>query len=103
MADDDMAFPTYREHGVAWARGVDPLHVMSLFRGVDNGGWGPAAPGVNLYTIVIGAQCPHATGYAMGGPRGGAEKAGLAVLGGGATHQGEGNGEVIFAASFFAP
>ncbi len=38
LAADDMAFPTYREHGVAWTRGVDPLHVMSLFRGVDNGG-----------------------------------------------------------------
>ena len=25
MQADDMAFPTYREHGVAWTRGVDPL------------------------------------------------------------------------------
>ena len=66
MAADDMAFPTYREHGVAWARGVDPLHVMGLFRGVDNGGWNPVERGFNLYTIVIGAQCLHATGYAMG-------------------------------------
>src|SRR3978361_785637 len=38
----DMAFPTYREHGVAWARGVDPLEVISLFRGGDHGGRGPA-------------------------------------------------------------
>src|SRR3954454_18090861 len=30
LAPDDMAFPTYREHGVAWTRGVDPLQVMSL-------------------------------------------------------------------------
>ena len=36
LAETDMAFPTYREHGVAWTRGVDPLHVISLFRGVDN-------------------------------------------------------------------
>ena len=70
-----MAFPTYREHGVAWTRGVDPLHVMSLFRGVDNGGWDPVATGFNLYTIVIGAQCLHATGYAMGMQRDGAESA----------------------------
>src|SRR4051812_39784306 len=52
MAPADMAFPTYREHGVAWARGVDPLHVMGLFRGVDNGGWNPVERGFNLYTIV---------------------------------------------------
>src|SRR3712207_9068935 len=35
LQDSDMAFPTYREHGVAWTRGVDPLEVISLFRGVD--------------------------------------------------------------------
>ena len=103
MAPDDMAFPTYREHGVAWARGVDPLHVMGLFRGVDNGGWKPVERGLNLYTIVIGSQCLHATGYAMGIQRDGAESAVLAFLGDGATSQGEVNEAMIFAASFSAP
>src|SRR6516165_9188416 len=50
----DMAFPTYREHGVAWCRGV------------SHGGWDPAEHNFHLYTIVIGAQTLHATGYAMG-------------------------------------
>ena len=99
----DMAFPTYREHGVAWTRGVDPLQVMGLFRGVDNGGWNPAERGFNLYTIVIGSQCLHATGYAMGVQRDGAESAVLAFLGDGATSQGEVNEAMIFAASFSAP
>jgi 2-oxoisovalerate dehydrogenase E1 component alpha subunit len=103
MRPGDMAFPTYREHGVAWARGVDPLQVMSLFRGVDNGGWDPATLGFNLYTIVIGSQCLHATGYAMGMQRDGAENAVLAFLGDGATSQGEVNEAMIFAASFAAP
>jgi 2-oxoisovalerate dehydrogenase E1 component alpha subunit len=103
MAADDMAFPTYREHGVAWTRGVDPLHVMSLYRGVDNGGWDPIERGFNLYTIVIGAQCLHATGYAMGVQRDGAESAVLAFLGDGATSQGEVNEAMVFAASFSAP
>ncbi|TFV52017.1 pyruvate dehydrogenase (acetyl-transferring) E1 component subunit alpha [Blastococcus sp. TF02A_35] len=103
MAEGDMAFPTYREHGVAWARGVDPLHVMSLFRGVDNGGWDPVATGFSLYTIVIGSQCLHATGYAMGVQRDGAEQAVLAFLGDGATSQGEVNEAMIWAASFSAP
>jgi 2-oxoisovalerate dehydrogenase E1 component alpha subunit len=99
----DMAFPTYREHGVAWTRDVDPLHVISLFRGVDNGGWDPIATGFNLYTVVIGAQCLHATGYAMGLQRDGAENAVLAFLGDGATSQGEVNEAMVFAASFSAP
>ena len=103
LAATDMAFPTYREHGVAWTRGVDPLHVMSLFRGADNGGWDPVERGFNLYTIVIGAQCLHATGYAMGVQRDGSEDAVLAFLGDGATSQGEVNEAMIFAASFSAP
>ncbi len=103
LAADDVAFPTYREHGVAWTRGVDPLHVISLFRGVDNGGWDPVATRFNLYTVVIGAQCLHATGYAMGLQRDGAEAATLAFLGDGATSQGEVNEAMVFAASFSAP
>ena len=103
LQDGDMAFPTYREHGVAWTRGVDPLQVMGLFRGVDNGAWNPAELGFNLYTIVIGSQCLHATGYAMGVQRDGTESAVLAFLGDGATSQGEVNEAMIFAASFGAP
>ena len=41
LRDDDYAFPTYREHGVAWCRGVDPLNLLGLFRGVNHGGWDP--------------------------------------------------------------
>ena len=103
LAEDDMAFPTYREHGVAWTRGVDPLEVISLFRGVDMGGWDPVATSFNLYTVVIGAQCLHATGYAMGVQRDGAESAVLAFLGDGATSQGEVNESLIWAATFSAP
>jgi pyruvate dehydrogenase E1 component alpha subunit len=103
LRPDDMAFPTYREHGVAWARGVDPLQVISLYRGVDYGAWDPKETGFNLYTVVIGAQCLHATGYAMGVQRDGAETAVLAFLGDGATSQGEVNEAMIWASAFGAP
>ena len=61
------------------------------------GGWDPVATNFNLYTVVIGAQTLHATGYAMGLQRDGAESAALAFLGDGATSQGEVNEAMIFA------
>jgi hypothetical protein len=71
LRPQDYVFPTYREHGVAWCRGVDPLDLLGLFRGVDQGGWDPNENNFHLYTIVIGAQTLHATGYAMGMQRDG--------------------------------
>ena len=62
----DFAFPTYREHGVAYCKGVDPVTLLGLFRGTSQGGWDPQEHGFGLYTIVIGSQTLHATGYAMG-------------------------------------
>jgi 2-oxoisovalerate dehydrogenase E1 component alpha subunit len=99
----DMAFPTYREHGVAWCRGVDPENLLQLFRGVNFGGWDPAEHNFALYTIVIGAQTLHATGYAMGMQRDGSENAVIAYFGDGASSEGDVNEAFIFAASYNAP
>ncbi len=89
----DMAFPTYREHGVAWCRGLDPAKLLELFRGVSHGGWDPKEHNFHLYTIVIGAQTLHATGYAMGIQRDGAVgedgEAAIVYFGDGATSQGD--------------
>jgi 2-oxoisovalerate dehydrogenase E1 component alpha subunit len=97
----DMAFPTYREHGVAWTRGLDPSRLLELFRGVSHGGWDPAAHRFHLYTIVIGAQTLHATGYAMGIQRDGAVgedgEAVIVYFGDGATSQGDVNEAFIWA------
>ena len=103
----DMAFPTYREHGVAWCRGVDPTKLLELFRGVSHGGWDPAEHNFHLYTIVIGAQTLHATGYAMGIQRDGLVgengEAAIVYFGDGATSQGDVNEAFIWASVFNAP
>jgi pyruvate dehydrogenase E1 component alpha subunit len=99
----DMAFPTYREHGVAWCRGVDPLTLLGLFRGTTNGGWNPADHGFALYTIVIGDQCPQAVGYAMGVQQDAAEDAVIVFFGDGASSQGDVNESFIWASVFNAP
>jgi len=103
LGPDDYAFPTYREHGVAWCRGVDPLTLLGLFRGVNHGGWDPHEHGFHLYTIVIGAQTLHATGYAMGIQKDGGDAAVIAYFGDGATSEGDVNESFIWASVFNAP
>ncbi|AYY11663.1 pyruvate dehydrogenase (acetyl-transferring) E1 component subunit alpha [Actinobacteria bacterium YIM 96077] len=111
LRPQDHVFPTYREHGVAWCRGVDPAQLLGLFRGVDQGSWDPKENNFHLYTIVIGAQTLHATGYAMGVQRDGAigtgdperDAAVLAYFGDGATSQGDVNEAFIWAGVNNAP
>ncbi len=103
LAPGDFAFPTYREHGVAWARGVAPLQLLSLFRGVTNGGWDPHEHNMALYTIVIGDQTLHAVGYAMGMQRDDDDSAVICYFGDGATSQGDVNEAFVFAAVYNAP
>ncbi|MQA93997.1 MAG: pyruvate dehydrogenase (acetyl-transferring) E1 component subunit alpha [Streptosporangiales bacterium] len=104
----DMAFPTYREHGVAWCRGLPPRKLLELYRGVSHGGWDPAEHNFHLYTIVIGSQALHATGYAMGIQRDGVvggpnAAAAIAYFGDGASSQGDVNEAFVFASVFNAP
>ena len=100
---EDYAFPTYREHGVAWCRDVDPVNLLGMFRGVNNGGWDPNEKNFHLYTIVIGSQTLHATGYAMGMQRDGREAAVIAYFGDGASSQGDVNEAFVFASVNNAP
>ena len=112
LRERDFAFPTYREHGVAWCRGVDPLKLLGLFRGASNGGWDPQDKRFALYTIVIGSQTLHATGYAMGVQKDGAVgpqadgsdgEAVIAYFGDGASSQGDVNEAFVWAAAYNAP
>jgi pyruvate dehydrogenase E1 component alpha subunit len=104
----DMAFPSYREHGVAWCRGIDPTQLLGIFRGTDHGAWDPIASKFHLYTIVIGNQCLNATGYAMGqrfdGAVGDAEgEATICFFGDGATSQGDVHEGFVWSAVYDAP
>jgi 2-oxoisovalerate dehydrogenase E1 component alpha subunit len=108
LGPDDMVFPTYREHGVAWCRGIDPVKLLELYRGVSHGGWDPKEHKFHLYTIVIGSQTLHATGYAMGIQRDGAlggdgGEAVIVYFGDGATSQGDVNEAFVWASVFNAP
>ena len=103
MRPNDMAFPSYREHGVAWCRGVQAAELLSLYRGNDFGGWDPNERKLGLYSIVIGAHALHATGYAMGMQRDGGEDAAITYFGDGASSQGDVNESFVYAAVFNSP
>ncbi len=109
MAPQDMAFPSYREHGVAWCRGVDPTELFGIFRGIDHGSWDPISTGFQLYTIVIANQCLHATGYAMGQRLDGKigdvanGEATICFFGDGATSQGDVHEGFVWAAVYDSP
>ncbi|WP_168582495.1 thiamine pyrophosphate-dependent dehydrogenase E1 component subunit alpha [Gephyromycinifex aptenodytis] len=111
MRPQDHAFPAYREHGVAWCKDIDPLHIMGMYRGVSHGGWDPKEKNFHLYTIVIGNNALHAVGYAMGVQRDGdygtgdpeRDTAAVAFFGDGATAQGDIMEAFVFAAVNQAP
>jgi pyruvate dehydrogenase E1 component alpha subunit len=113
LKPQDMAFPSYREHGVAWCRGVPPTELIGLFRCVDHGSWDPIARKFGLYTIVIGNQVLNATGYAMGqrfdGKVGGdprddsTDEATIVFFGDGATSQGDVHEAFVWASVYDSP
>lgn len=110
--EQDHVFPAYREHSIAMIRGVDVLGIIKLLRGTTHGGWDPAeSKNFHLYTLVIGSQTLHATGYAMGIVLDGAHAGGdpekdeavIVYLGDGATSQGDVSEALVFAASYQVP
>ncbi|RSN59046.1 pyruvate dehydrogenase (acetyl-transferring) E1 component subunit alpha [Amycolatopsis sp. WAC 04182] len=104
----DMAFPSYREHGVAYTRGVDLKEVLGIFRCTDHSGWDYKAHGFHPYTIVIGNQVLNAAGYAMGQKFEGKvgdddSEATICYFGDGATSQGDVHEGFVWAAVYDAP
>ena len=110
----DHIFPSYREHVVTRIRGVDPVDIIRLMRGLTHGGWDPTDPkngNTHIYTLVLGAQTLHATGLAMGlvfdGKSGTGDperdEAVIVYYGDGASSQGDVHEAMVFAASFQTP
>ncbi len=110
----DHIFPSYREHVVATTRGVDPIDIIRVMRGLTHGGWDPTDPkngNTHIYTLVLGSQTLHATGYGMGmvfdgrSGSGDAEKDAAVIVyyGDGASSQGDVHEAMVFANSYQTP
>lgn len=111
LQEQDYAFATYREHGVAWCRGVDPVDMLRFWRGTLHQAWDANLHRLYGYQIIIGAHALHATGYAMGAQLAGKvgtgangdDQAVIAYFGDGAMSEGDVNEAFVFATSYQAP
>ena len=125
-APNDYIFPSYREHAVALARGVDFRDLITIFCGATTHGWDMKAHNFQTYTKVLAAQTLHAVGYAMGlnfdadieaetgtrrtgqgqatDPAEDTQKPAVAVyFGDGSSTEGDAHEAMVFAASYNAP
>ena len=111
LQEQDFAFGSYREHGVAWCRGIDPVDMLQFWRGTKHQSWDANLHRFYGYQIIIGAQTLHATGYAMGaylsgrvgtGKEGG-DQAVITYFGDGAMSEGDVNEAFVFATTYQAP
>ncbi|UQN14777.1 thiamine pyrophosphate-dependent dehydrogenase E1 component subunit alpha [Gulosibacter sp. ACHW.36C] len=112
LKPQDTVFPSYREHGVGFVRGLDLVNILALLRGVTNAGWDPETSGnFRNYALVIATQTLHATGYAMGQRLDGLvgtgdperDEATIVYFGDGSTSQGDLNEALVFARSYDTP
>ncbi|GGJ67081.1 thiamine pyrophosphate-dependent enzyme [Streptomyces brasiliensis] len=103
MRSTDYVFPSYREHAAALCRGITPAELLIQWRGNRHSGWDPDRYRFHIYTLVLAAQLPHATGYAMGVQRDGADEVVLAYFGDGASSEGDANEAFNWAAAADVP
>ncbi len=110
----DHIFPSYREHVVTRIRGVDPIDIIRVMRGLTHGGWNTFDPkngNTHIYTLVLGSQTLHATGFGMGLVFDGRcgtgdpdrDEAVIVYYGDGASSQGDVHEAMVFAASYQTP
>lgn len=110
----DHLFPSYREHVVATTRGVDPIDIIRVMRGLTHGGWDPTDPrngNTHVYTLVLGSQALHATGFGMGLVFDGRcgtgdperDTAVMVYYGDGASSQGDVHEAMVFANTYRTP
>jgi 2-oxoisovalerate dehydrogenase E1 component alpha subunit len=99
LSPEDYVFPAYREHAAALVRGVTPGELLAQWRGVNHAGWDPATYNFHFYSLVLGTQTLHATGFAMGSVLVGADHLVATYFGDGAASQGDVNEALNWAAA----
>ncbi|TML76596.1 MAG: pyruvate dehydrogenase (acetyl-transferring) E1 component subunit alpha [Actinobacteria bacterium] len=90
LEPQDWIFPSYRELGFAMLRGVQPSHILHLFRGTWHGGlFDYREYCIAPYAVPIATQTLHAVGFATGAKIDGTNTVAITCFGDGATSEGD--------------
>ncbi|VXB78677.1 3-methyl-2-oxobutanoate dehydrogenase subunit alpha [Arthrobacter sp. 9AX] len=103
LASGDWMFPTYRDAVAVMTRGVDPVQVMTIFRGDWHGGFDPLKHKVGIQCTPLTTQLLHAVGVAHAAKLRDEDTVVLAMCGDGATSEGDFHEALNFAAVFHLP
>ena len=82
-------FPSFREHGVALARGIPPDELIAQWAGRTFCGWNPWQHLFFPYTLVLAAQTLHGVGYSIGARLQSRDDFVVVYVGDGATSEGD--------------
>ncbi|WMY79267.1 thiamine pyrophosphate-dependent enzyme [Citricoccus sp. I39-566] len=103
LAEGDWLFPTYRDTVAVISRGVDPMDVMTIFRGDWHGGYDPQRERVGIQSTPLTTQLLHGVGVAHAARLRGEDTVVVALCGDGATSEGDFHEALNFAAVFQLP
>ncbi|WP_410568200.1 pyruvate dehydrogenase (acetyl-transferring) E1 component subunit alpha [Amycolatopsis sp. cmx-4-61] len=103
LESQDWLFPTYRDSVALVARGLKPGEVLTLLRGDAHCGYNPVETRVAPQCTPLATQTLHAAGLAHAMQRRGEDAVALALIGDGATSEGDFHEALNFAAVFKAP
>ncbi|MFE9450306.1 thiamine pyrophosphate-dependent enzyme [Streptomyces sp. NPDC006739] len=85
----DWLFPTYRDCVALVARGIDAVEALTLLRGDAHCGYDPVRHRTAPQCTPLATHAAHATGLAHGERLKGADTVALALVGDGATSEGD--------------
>ena len=103
LDDDDWLFPSYREHGAAYVRGLDLAQTLRYWMGDERGN---RLEGLKIFPVAvpIATQVLHATGAAWASKlKNDDNKAFICYFGDGATSEGDFHEGLNFAGVFDVP
>ncbi|MEW2398058.1 thiamine pyrophosphate-dependent enzyme [Streptomyces sp. NPDC046862] len=85
----DWLFPTYRDSVALVSRGIDPVEALTLLRGDAHCGYDPVRHRTAPQCTPLATHAAHATGLAHGERLKGTDTVALALVGDGATSEGD--------------